>query len=44
MKRWVQMHDEADNDLTVFKQNKLPGIIKQKERVSHLNTKFKQSF
>lgn len=25
MKRWVQMHDTGDNDLTVFEQNKLPG-------------------
>lgn len=24
MKRWVQMVDGSDNDLTVFKQNKLP--------------------
>lgn len=25
MKRWVQMFDNKDNDLTVFNQNKLPG-------------------
>lgn len=26
MKRWVQMADDSENDLTVFHQNKLPGI------------------
>lgn len=31
MKRWVQMADNKDNDLTVFNQTKLPGnkIIKK---------------
>jgi len=26
MKRWVQMVDDSENDLTVFHENKLPGI------------------